>query len=403
MYCEQIPRSAAPSDATPGSRSGFRESATDGNAAGPSLNPVIGPAPQGAGSTQSGPVTRRQLGGLGRGLAGILEVESPPGKTASDGGGAGLDQLLGRHLSTKAASVRAFVVETALAAIAEAFGAHGVVMVSNERSRTTPSGHYRYRSATQGGPADDHEESASSPALALRLPPSWGPSSPALFAVYGNLWEMLTAEHHHCRRCGTSDQPLAYRQEKVDSHWAWFCRIEDQTVFVAAALVRLTPFDDAESDALARSMASVVTAVSPPVHIGDEPHDLKTKVASQVSLSADVSTADPENAITAEVTVQDSVRTQGTSLGLASVTATGRGPDIETAVARAAANACHPQCQVRFAGSSDVDGQTISVVIVSDHEGAPRLGVSIRPVGDHTGVAEAVFLAASTGSVPHQG
>ncbi len=357
-------------------------------------------------------MTRRQLGGLGRGLAGILEVE-PPAERPADHGGAGLDQLLGRQFSSRAASVRAFVVETALAAIAEAFGAHGVVMASRERPPTTPSGHYRYRSATRHGGADTdtgtHDaagvptETATSPALALRLPPSWGPSSPALFAVYGNLWEMLTAEQHHCRRCGTTDRPLAYRQERVDSHWAWFCRIEDQSVSVAAALVRLTPFDDDESDALARSMASVVTAVSPPTIDGSQAQVLDAGVTSHVTLSAELAGDDPGNAITAEVTVHDPTHGSNPASALASVTATGRGPDIETAVARAAANACQPQCQVRFAGSSDVDGQTISVVIVSDRDGAPRLGVSIRPIGDYTGVAEAVFLAASPGVYPREG
>lgn len=369
----------------------------------PNLSSVTGSGSEGRESASSGPVTRRQLGGLGRGLAGILEVDSAPGRAASDNGGAGLNQLLGQQFSTKVASVRAFVVETALAAIAEAFGAHGVVMASRERPHSTPSGHYRYRSAARDDAIDDGPETNPSPALALRLPPSWSPSSPALFAVYGHLWEMLTAEQHHCRRCGTSDRPLAYRQERVDSHWAWFCRIEDQTVSVAAALVRLTPFDDVESDALARSMASVVTAVSPPVPEGGQPTEVRATVASNVSLSADLAGDDPTNAITAEVTVQDPAGATGRTSGLASVTATGRGPDIETAVARAAANACHPQCRIRFAGSSDVDGQTISVVIVSDHDGAPRLGVSIRPVGDYTGVAEAVFLAASTGTFPRPG
>ncbi len=354
--------------------------------------------------------SRRQLGGLGRGLAGILEDDGPTDRSGPDGGPAGLNQLLGPQVATRV-DVRSFVVETALAAIAEAFGAHGVVMASQQRNPSTPSGHYRYRSASRQG---DHSQSGNgetserpfsppSPTMALRLPPSWGPSSPALFAVYGHLWEMLTAEQHYCSGCGTSDQPLDYRQEQVDSHWAWFCRIEDQSVSVAAALVRLTPFDQAESDALARSMAAVVTAVSPPDPDRAEARDLRTKVAAGVSLSADVGAGDPANAISAEVSVDDPAVPAGTAGALASVTATGRGPDIETAVARAAANACHPQCQVRFAGSSDVDGQTISVVIVSDSEGAPRLGVSIRPVGDYTGVAEAVFLAAATGVFPRRG
>ncbi len=351
-------------------------------------------------------VSRSQLGGLGRGLAGILEDDPPTGRTSADVGtptGAGLNQLLGQQFSTRAATVRAFVVETALAAIAEAFGAHGVVMASRERSEPTPPGHYRYRSAAGTDADRDESDGLATPTLALRLPPSWGVSSPALFAVYGNLWEMLTAEQHHCRRCGTTDRPLAYRQERVDSHWAWFCRIEDQSVSVAAALVRLTPFDDSESDALARSMASVVTAVSPPDPDGAEPHSLKTRIASDVSVSADLAGQDPGNAITAEVTVHDAPQAIGPGAGLASVTATGRGPDVETAVARAAANACHPQCRVHFAGSSDVDGQTIAVVIVSDFDGAPRLGVSMRPVGDYTGVAEAVFLAASSGGFPRAG
>ena len=351
--------------------------------------------------------------------------------------------------------MRAFVVETALAAIAEAFDADGVVLTSRERSNPTPSGHYRYRDNfgdPVGAKPDDRAagprtstETEQAPSVALRLPPSWGPSSPALFALYGNLWQMLTDDRHHCPQCGSSDRPLAYRQAKVDSYWAWFCRIDDQSVSVSAALVRANPFDAVESDALARSMASVVTAVSSPAETM-ESHSLRTRLSADVTISADVSGGDPANAITAEVTVHDGphpsrvggvartprLATSGpfgsfvsldhpvdagspaspfpvpggsivNPTSLASLTATGRGPDIETAVARAAANACHPQCKVRFAGSSDLDGHTIAVVIVSDEDGSPRLGVSVRPMGDYSGVAEAVFLAASSGGLPRPG
>ena len=349
-------------------------------------------------------VERRPLGGLGRGLAGILR-QSPGGQSeVGDGAGAGLGLLVGRQPSSKAATVQAFVVETALAAVADAFGADGVVMTSREQ--TAPGGVATAESI--------------SPSLSMRLPPSWGPSSPALFAVYGNLWEILNSERHHCSSCGSVDQPLAYRQEKVDSYWAWFCRIDDQSASVASALVRATPFDEEESDALARSMRSIASAVSPTVGRGPEDEWLNLPTATNVSVSPNLDSEDPAVAITAEVTVRNtsrsprarvvdparipSLETVRRSRGsMASLTATGRGPDIETAVARAAANACHPQCRIRFAGSSDLDGNTISVVIVSDATGGPRLGVSVRPVGDYSGVAEAVFLAASSGGIPSVG
>ena len=291
------------------------------------------------------------------------------------------------------------MIETALAVIADAFNAEGVIMTSRDRGTDGADGGQAHTAT------GDEPGALSTPGLALRLPPSWGPSSPALFAVYGNLWEMLTAARHHCARCGSSDRPLAYTQQRVDSHWAWFCRIDDQAVSVAAALIRATPFDEAESDALARAMGSVVSAVSPSTVDGVELGSLKTKVATDISLSANTSEGDPANAITAEVSVQDPtnaglVGSGKVASGLAPLTATGHGPDIETAVARAAANACQPQCRILFAGSSDLGGNTISIVIIDDESGAPRLGVSVRPVGDYAGVAEAVFLAASTGGIP---
>jgi hypothetical protein len=353
-------------------------------------------------------VDRRPVGGLGRGLAGILEQGPSNDISGPEPPSAGLDQLLGRQHPSKAATVRTFVVETALAAVAEAFGADGVVMTSRERQIHSPDDRL-VRDDLFGA-----ESEGTSPSLSLRLPPSWGPTSPALFAVYGNLWEMLTIERHHCSRCGISDQPLAYRQEKVDSYWAWFCRIDDQSVSLAAALVRAAPFDDEESDALARSMRSVASAVSPGGGRDVGAGWPAIPVATNIVVSADPDARDLSDAITAEVTVRNrppgadrrhpgvsSLAVARRSRGsLASLTATGRGPDIETAVARAAANACLPQCRVRFAGSSDLDGNTVSVVIVSDATGAPRLGVAVRPVGDYSGVAEAVFLAASPGGIP---
>jgi hypothetical protein len=374
---------------TVGPESSNAEEVGAGNGYGPSVRNIV---------------DRRPVGGLGRGLAGILD-QSPKGEVdTGDVGGAGLGLLVGQQSSSRAATVQAFVVETALAAVADAFGADGVVMTSRERPD---------RDDVPGAQTD-------SPSLSMRLPPSWGPSSPALFAVYGNLWGMLNSERHHCSSCGQIDQPLAYRQEKVDSYWAWFCRIDDQSASVASALVRSTPFDEEESDALARSMRSIASAMSPVV--GRSPGDRKQNlpIATNVSVSPNPDSEDPTVAITAEVTVRNtspaapgrSVHVAGiSSLGavrrsrgsLASLTATGRGPDIETAVARAAANACHPQCTIRFAGSSDLDGNTISVVIVSDATGGPRLGLAVRPVGDYSGVAEAVFLAASPGGIPSLG
>lgn len=350
--------------------------------------------------------SRRGLGGLGRGLAGILEtVPESPDKTP--GPAPGLGQLLGNQTQAKAVGVRAFVIETALAAIADAFGADGVIMISLDRS--SGRGGNRPMMETGVHQADRNP----SPGLTLRLPPSWGPGSPALFELYGILWEMLNTEGQHCSRCGTNDRPLDHRQAQVDSHWGWFCRLDDGTAALAAALVRATPFDDDEADALARSMRSVAWAVSPSGVDGQGQAVVRAKAVTNVAVASEIDSGDMANAITAEVTVQNRRQTALSTSGgapsgstrstMASLTATGRGPDIETAVARAAANACQPQCRIHFAGSSDVDGNTISIVTISDESGSPRLGVSVRPLGDYTGVAEAVFSAASPGGIPRQG
>ena len=72
----------------------------------------------------------------------------------------------------------------------------------------------------------------------------------------------------------------------------------------------------------------------------------------------------------------------------------GRGQDPAGAVARAAAKACRPRCEIEFAGASSMDGLLVTIVMIRDHRQALRLGFAVRPEGDHSGAAEAVFTAA---------
>ncbi|MEL7158086.1 MAG: hypothetical protein AAFN30_16025, partial [Actinomycetota bacterium] len=113
-------------------------------------------------STATGTALASRPKGLGRNLAGILD-DTIPSRRA--GAGSGLGQLLGGPSATTPPRVREFVTETALAAIADGFGAEAVAIARVDG-------------------ADDAVVSS-------RLPPSWDESSSLTFELYGQLWGLL--------------------------------------------------------------------------------------------------------------------------------------------------------------------------------------------------------------------
>lgn len=337
----------------------------------------MNPSPAKSGSRRSSTPS-----GLGRGLAGILGQPSMSPEASST---SGLDQLLGSTGERRTSQLRPFILRAALAAVVESFGADGAVMTLQ---------------AEPARPESPGRTSSPEPVVVSYLPPSWGAGSGALFELHGRLWGLTRVNPE-------SDQNWS-GQYPVGLHHAWAARLAGSDGPVGVAFVRRRPFDHAETRALERSMTSALSALTTVLNRSAPTYGAAvadSAVSSTFTFTASVTTPaeaghgpDP---VVAEVTVRaasPSVVAEA-DRERATVTGTGRGPDATTAVARAAANACQPQRRVTFAGSLDIEGATVTIVLVDGHEvdgSPPRLGLSIRPRGDATGAAEAVFGAART-------
>lgn len=267
--------------------------------------------------------------GLGKGLAGIL------GEMVDVAPTLGVTDLLGAQRVRQSAAVREMVTETAISAIASAFGTDGVVIVRR----------------------DELGELAT---LASKIPSSWTGLDPLLFEISGQLWNLLEE--------GADGQI----QVEVGGYSLLLCRQSSDDGSMAAAVVRKHPFIEIEIQTVGRLVRSVGSALHQPVLI---PADNAIRVHSQ----------DSTDGVLAEVrlgTADD--RRHGAALA----------PDVATAIARAAAEICDLAFQVQFVGQTPIDGKTVTMVVLGDEGGGPLFGLSVTEEGDPTGPAEAVFGAA---------
>ncbi len=282
-------------------------------------------------------------GGLGRGLAGILDDSRRPRRD----NGPGLEQLLGRQSALSPPRVRQFVTETALGAIAEGFDADAVVIVRRE---------------SHGQPM----------VVSSRIPPSWEESSGLTFELFGQLWQLLDS---------ADDRAVAERIVLGSDH-GWIGRQGSVNGVLAAGVVRSRPFSSAEEATLGRVIRSVAVAVGT-----DGP-----ALAPGTRLSA---TVEPErDGWRAEVVVTgDDHRERLRSVA--------RGSRSELAVARAAAELCGAPCEVAFAGRTELDRAVVTIVVLNDQLNSPLLGLSVSDIDDPAGPAEAVLAAmAAVGDWP---
>ncbi len=231
--------------------------------------------------------------------------------------------------------------------------------------------------------------------LAARLPPSWAADSQVLFEIYGNLWRVLEeAPDDHRPPPIETQQPdgaILHQQWQipVGRHWALLSRIDDESGPVAAVAIRKASFSAEESQALGAVMGSVVDACS------DTESKHLVRELIRAGTTASLKSEGPD--LLAEVNADwHRPSATGRPVGPAAGrrTGVGRGSDPVTAVARAAAKACRPRCELVFAGASELDGAEVSIVMVREPNDGLRLGYAVRPPGDHGGPAEAVFTAA---------
>lgn len=189
-------------------------------------------------------------------------------------------------------------------------------------------------------------------ALTTSAGPAWGSDEGARFEVHGRLWRTLVAargQHH---------------QVSLDSGAsAWFCHQPGTAGSTAAAVVRTVPFNATDEALLARLVRSVVASMT---------HD--AALIASWGLDATDESNDDETA-SATVTVDGRSETAGS-------------------VAAAALRHCAEHLTAPFVGTTEVDGQGLTLAVVDDGAGAPVIGVAVRPLGDPAGTAEAVLLGA---------
>lgn len=295
----------------------------------------------------------RSPGGLGRGLAGILDRSE--GSNADEG--SGLGQLLGRPVERSSPRVRRFVADLALEAIASSFDAEAVLLVRRD---------------------DDRPSSV----ICTRVPPSWQDRPGLEFEMQGRLWGELAD-----RQAGLG-RPLRPRSYSalVDGKHAWFGRRPLPDGVLAAAVVRGRPFTSAEETALARVVRSVAGAIGDP---SPGPPD-GTRLSVTAGSAGDGAGRDGDGEgerWSARVLLEEPEGRRS---------ATGRGPTRESATAAAALALSGVEAEIGFAGQAEVDGLVVSIVIVDPSDGlgapaAPLLGVAVSD--RRSGPAEAVMAA----------
>ncbi len=308
------------------------------------LQPHTRPAPLGS------------AGGLGRGLSGILDEAA----AMPDRAGAGLRQLLGPTAAVTPPRVRQFVVDTALAVIAEGFDADAVVVVRREDPERPPM-------------------------VSSRIPPSWDEASGFTFELFGQLWRLLEApgpEPPGTGQKAAGDSEAACSLMRVGPHHGWMSRHRSDAGDLVAAELRTRPFSPAEQATLTRVVRSVTVAV------GDRPLGIRHRLSASVAVDGD--------GWRAEVGVAAAGRAAPGCTGYAT------GPRPELALARAAAHLGRPPYGGAFAGCTRLDQAVVTIVVVNAPDSSPVLGLSVSHDGDGPlGPAEAVLSAmAAVGDWP---
>jgi len=298
----------------------------------------------------------RIAGGLGRGLAGILDR---PGIGVGRASRPGLHQLLGADVSATPPRVRQFVTETALTVLAERFDAEAVAIVRRDE--------------------------AGQPVVASHLPPSWDDTSSSTFELYGQLWSLLDGRG---ALLGSKDKVNGHRsmatmgahqQIEIGGLPTWLGWQGSGNGELVAAVVRRKSFSAVERETLGRLVRSVAVAIG----------TARSGLALARSLSASVTGEDQHWRAEAVIDLEGKRRR-----------AFAQGESVELAVARAAAKLCRAAVEVAFAGKAVVDGAGVTLVVVLDDQQAPFLGLAITDPDDLSGSVEAVLSAVDVLGVP---
>jgi hypothetical protein len=329
---------------------------------------------------------RRPPGGLGRGLARILtDSRTAPGDVEPVH--SGLLQLVGGENCAHSERIRQVVVEEALAAIVDGFDLRGLAILAvqpRDPLRTGASGQAAGSDPDPDGGTGGTDQDRRFRLQAARLPDGWTSTSPEMGEVYQHL-ERLNVDEQ-AEDTGRRVDDVAGHQVQVGRFRVLLAPvggIEDPFVSVA---VRSARFSSPEVETLSTVVGSIVAASSE----SDTAEESRQLIRASTSATLKSEGGDVLAEVRADWPQQ--IDLPGGRGGRR--TGVGRGADPATAVARAAAKACRPRCEVAFAGTSERDGLDVTIAMIVHPERGLRLGFAVREPGDHSGAAEAVFTAA---------
>ena len=267
--------------------------------------------------------------GLGRGLSGIL------GDVAGHAPAKEVSALLGSSARRNSPEVRRIVAELAVDTMSSAFAADGVLM------------------ARLG--ADGEVDP-----LQTRLAGTWAPSDPLGFEVNGRLWNCLT------------ERTSVQGQVPVGRLNVLFARHKIGKVVIATAVVRSRPFDRDEQKQLAGLIRSAARAT-----------EVEASLPETSRLRVDIS---PSN---------DGAKSAAIELVVDKITRTGRGvaDSVDAATAKATIDLFGLDADLRFAGSTVVDGAHVTIVVLHGGSGTV-FGLAVTGRESRNGAVEATFSAA---------
>lgn len=272
--------------------------------------------------------------GLGRGLSGIL------GDVAGHAPAKEVSALLGSSARRNSPEVRRIVAELAVDTMSASFAADGVLM------------------ARLG--ADGEVDP-----LQTRLASTWAPSDPLGFEVNGRLWNCLT------------ERTSVQGQVPIGRLNVLFARHKIGAVVIATAVVRSRKFKQSEQDQLAGLIRSAARAT-----------EIEASLPEASRVRVDLSAAtDGATSAAVELVIEGSTRT-----GL------GTGASADTATAAATIDLLDVDVELRFAGSTIVDGDNVTIVVLAGSSGTV-FGMAITGAGSKNGAVEATFSAAISGGL----
>ena len=267
--------------------------------------------------------------GLGRGLSGIL------GDVADHAPAREVSALLGSSAVRNSPEVRRIVGELAVDTISASFAADGVLMARlGAKGEVDP--------------------------LQTRLASSWAPNDPVGFEVNGRLWNCLT------------ERTSVQGQVPVGRLSVLFARHKVGPVVIATAVVRSREFTRSERDQLAGLIRSAARAT-----------EVDSSLPEESKLEVEVR-SDDDGAFTSVVELE-------IDRGLRS--GAGTGSSAATATAMAAIDVFGLDAELRFAGSTVMDGDDVTIVVLNTESGTV-FGLAVSGPASGSGTVEATFSAA---------